>query len=164
MIGADELQRVEDIKYLGVVLVLRINKKTKNESQLANESQLNELQKLQKRMMETIINCRLTGYIYSANAGFAELFISASCHRITNNTMMLLFKMENGLLPNYLCSSLHTVVTTPGGVMTSSYQINFLKASSQNCLLYNGMKIYNTMKRSAEFTVLRKISQFIFFN
>jgi hypothetical protein len=36
MIGADELQRVEDIKYLGVVLVLRINKNTNKQKMKVN--------------------------------------------------------------------------------------------------------------------------------
>jgi hypothetical protein len=103
-------------------------------------------------MMRTILKME-TGYIYSANAGFAELFISAS----TDYTQRI------GLLPNYLCTSLNRVRDTnpPNTKRGNDFVLPiFLKASSQNCLLYNGMKIYNTMKRSAEFTVVRNISHF----
>jgi hypothetical protein len=203
MIGADELQRVEDIKYLGVVIdnKLRFNKnieliqkkiskkinfirrlggKINKYSKitlynaiivphfdycssilfLANESQLNELQKLQNRMMRTILKCRLDTSIRQMLDSLNFLSVR---QRITHNTMMLLFKMENGLLPNYLCSSLNRVRNTHSHNTRRGNDFvlpNFLKASSQNCLLYNGMKIYNNMKRSAEFTVVRNISHF----
>jgi hypothetical protein len=69
---------------------------------LANEIQLNELQKLQNRMMRTLLKCRMDTSIWQMSVH----------QRITHNTMMLLFKIENGLLPNYLCSSLNRVHNT----------------------------------------------------
>jgi hypothetical protein len=71
---------------------------------LANNSELSYLQKLQNRMMRTILRSRLDTPI--RNMLETLNFLSVR-QRVTYNTMVLLYKMEKNLLPDYLCSSLH---------------------------------------------------------
>jgi hypothetical protein len=69
---------------------------------LANNSELNNLQKLQNRMMRTILRSRLETPI--RNMLETLNFLSVR-QRVTYNTMVLLYKMEKNLLPEFLCSS-----------------------------------------------------------
>jgi hypothetical protein len=77
--------------------------------------------------------------------------------------MMLLYKMEKGLLPNYLCHSLNRVRNSHSHNTRSGDDFilpNFRKTSTQNSLLYNGMKIYNNIRRLDEFQNIRTMNDF----
>jgi hypothetical protein len=94
---------------------------------LANNSELNYLQKLQNRMMRTILRSRLDTPI--RNMLETLNFLSVR-QRVTYNTMVLLYKMEKNLLPDYLCCApaytelVAHILTTQGVVMTSCYRIS----------------------------------------
>jgi hypothetical protein len=65
---------------------------------LTNEGEFNSLQKLQNRIMRTILKCRMDTPIRDM---LQSLNIMSVKQRVTYNTMMLLHKMEQGLLPQF---------------------------------------------------------------
>jgi hypothetical protein len=104
---------------------------------LANNIELSYLQKLQNRIMRTILRSKLDTPIRN----MLEIlnFLSVR-QRVTYNTMGLLLKMENNLLPDYLCSILYRVSSYKASGADSILP-NFRKASTQNSLMFYGMKI-----------------------
>jgi hypothetical protein len=108
---------------------------------LANNIELSYLQKLQNRIMRTILRSKLDTPIRN----MLEIlnFLSVR-QRVTYNTMGLLLKMENNLLPDYLCSILYRVSSSNSHNTRSGDDFilpNFRKASTQNSLMFYGMKI-----------------------
>jgi hypothetical protein len=92
---------------------------------LANNSELNYLQKLQNRMMRTILRSRLDTPI--RNMMETLNFLSVR-QRVTYNTMVLLYKMEKicfltTCAPACIELVAH-ILTTQGVVMTSCYRIS----------------------------------------
>jgi hypothetical protein len=83
--------------------------------------------------------------------------------RINYNTLMMLFKLERALLPEYLCCNLnqvnkmHTHNTRGGSDFTLPY---FRRALTQNSLSYNDMQLYNNLRRSDEFKNIRTVNGF----
>jgi hypothetical protein len=79
--------------------------------------------------------------------------------RVTYNTIMLFHKMKKGLLPNSLnrVRNSHSHNTRSWDDFISP---NFRKTSTQNSLLYNGMKIYNNIRRLDEFQNIRTMNDF----
>jgi hypothetical protein len=202
-IDGNELELVEDMKYLGVIIdnklkfgknvqqiekkigkkinfIRRLGNKLNKHSKmtlynaiiiphfdycssilfLANEGEFNSLQKLQNRIMRTILKCRMDTPIRDMLQSLNLLSVK---QRVTYNTMMLLYKMEKGLLPNYLCHSLNRVRNSHSHNTRSGDDFilpNFRKTSTQNSLLYNGMKIYNNIRRLDEFQNIRTMNDF----
>jgi hypothetical protein len=73
---------------------------------LANDGEFQALQKLQNRMMRLILKCRSDTPIRQM---LLQLKFLSVRQRINNNTLVLLFKMERGLLPEFLCCNLNQV-------------------------------------------------------
>jgi hypothetical protein len=124
-----------------------------------NESEFNSLQKLQNRIMRTILKCRMDTPIRDM---VQSLNILSVKQRVTYNTMVLLYKMEEGLLPNYFCHSLNRVRNIHSHNTRSGDEFilpNFRKTSTQNSLLCNGMKIYNNIRRLDEFQNIRTMNK-----
>jgi hypothetical protein len=72
-----------------------------------NQGEFISLQKLQNRIMRTILKCRMDTPIRDM---LQSLNILSVKQRVTYNTMMMLYKIEKRLLPNYLyCHSLNRV-------------------------------------------------------
>jgi hypothetical protein len=103
--------------------------------------------KLQNRMIRTILRSRLDTPIRSMLETLKFLSVR---QRVTYNTMVLLYKMEENLLPDYLCSTLYRVSSSNSHNTRSGDDFvlpNFRKATTPNSLIYNSMKIYNDMRR-----------------
>jgi Reverse transcriptase (RNA-dependent DNA polymerase) len=133
---------------------------------LASDEQLNELQKLQNRMMRIILKCRRDTAI--------KLMLSTLCwlsvkQRVYFNTLVLIHKMKIGVLPKYLSDALITVRDTHTRVTRQAANFalpKYTKRVAQNSLYYKGVKIYNSMmantngqQTNAEFR--RKCSDFV---
>jgi hypothetical protein len=127
---------------------------------LANEGEISSLQKQQNRIMRTILNCRMTTPIKDMLARLSFLSVE---QRVNYNTMTLIYKMENGLLPDYLCHSLnrvgdnHSYNTRNRNDFALPY---FRKASTQNSLHYNGLKLYNNIRKLPQFKTIENLSEF----
>jgi hypothetical protein len=127
---------------------------------LANDGEFANLQKVQNRIMRTILNCRRTTPIKSM---LTSLDFWSVKQRVIYNTMTLIYKMEMKLLPDYLCHFLkrvgdfHTYNTRNRNEWARP---NFRKNVTQNSLFYSGIKIYNKMKKQSEFETISNLKEF----
>lgn len=112
---------------------------------LCNQGDMEKLQKLQNRAMRFIIGCSRYTPI---NDMLHELQWLNVTQKTNFNTMMLVFKMKMGCLPDYLSSNLTTVAQTHGHETRgrNNFRIpNYTKAMTQNSLFYKGLKLYNSL-------------------
>lgn len=113
---------------------------------LNNDTDLKMLQKQQNRALRTILNAdRMT----NIRSMLDRLDLMDVKQRIVYNVLMLIYKMEFGLLPDYLCRMLKKIGDTQNYALRSNenYRLpNTVTAKGQNQLLYKGVKLYNELK------------------
>jgi hypothetical protein len=112
---------------------------------LCNQGDMHKLQVLQNKAMRFIL-CRerLTPIKEMLN----ELQWLDVTQKTKLNTLLLIFKMKRGCLPEYLSSSMITVAQTHGHETRgrNNFRLpNYTKASTQNNLFYNGLKLFNSL-------------------
>jgi hypothetical protein len=112
---------------------------------LANNTQLLRLQRLQNRIMRLILNCdRFTSSVFMLDA---LQWLSVE-QRIVYLSMVFIFKIVNGLLPQYLCDriergrDIHRYNTRNADEIRTPF---FLTRASQNLLFYKGINFFNSM-------------------
>lgn len=114
---------------------------------LANATQLLKLQRLQNKIMRLILKCNR--YTSSRLLLEALKWLSVK-QRVIYLTMVFIFKILNGLLPQYLSnriergSSIHSHYTRNANDVRTPH---FLNSASQNSLFYKGINLYNSMPR-----------------
>jgi hypothetical protein len=68
--------------------------------------------------------------------------------KTTLNTLILVFKMKTGCLPDYLSRNIRTIAQTHGHETRGRNDLrlpNYTKTSTQNNLFYKGLKIFNSL-------------------
>jgi Reverse transcriptase (RNA-dependent DNA polymerase) len=184
-----ELERVTEIKYLGVIiddklkfdsnveyiikkaakkvnLIGRLSNKLTTNSKimlyksivaphfdycssilfLANEGQFQEMQRVQNKMMRIILRCSRETRIIDM---LSTLYWMTIKQRVYYNTLIMIFKIDRGELPEYLSINLirvrdsHTRTTRSGNDFVLP---RFTKTSTQNSLFYKGVNLYNELQ------------------
>lgn len=112
---------------------------------LCNQGDMNKLQILQNRAMRFILGRdRYT----SKNEMLSDLQWLSVKQKTALNTLILIFKMKTGCLPDYLSSNMKIVAQTHGHETRSrnNYKLpNYTKATTQNDLFYKGLKLFNSL-------------------
>jgi hypothetical protein len=112
---------------------------------LANEGQFQDMQKIQNKMMRIILRCPNDTRITNMLSTLCWVSIK---QRVYFNTLLMLFRIEKGDLPEYLSINLvrvrdsHSITTRSGDNFVLPI---FTKAISQNSLFYKGVKSYNDL-------------------
>lgn len=112
---------------------------------LMNEQQMNRLQKIQNKAMRIIL--RMNRY---TNIKFMldTLHWQSVRQRLTYNTLTMIHKINNNLLPQYLKTNLKTVHETSryNTRNKNNFRLPFYKKSkTQNNIFYKGVKQYNEL-------------------
>jgi hypothetical protein len=112
---------------------------------LCNRTDIKKLQVLQNRAMRLIIGCNK----YTPIAEMLGELQWLNVHQKTiYNTLVLIFKMKTGCLPDYLSSNMTIVAQTHGHETRGKNNFklpHYTKASAQNNLFYNGLKLFNKL-------------------
>jgi hypothetical protein len=124
----------------------------------ATNEQFGKLQKLQNKIMRLIIGCNRYTRINDMLSTLGWLNVK---QRVYFNTLVLIFKMKNHMLPNYLSEKLsyvrdmhdHNTRTRNNFVLP-----NYTKAVSQNSVFYKGIRLFNQM--SDEMKNARTVKEF----
>lgn len=112
---------------------------------LCDVEDIQKLQILQNRAMRFILFRRRDTPILSMLSDLNWLSVK---QRIILNTMILIYKMKNGLVPGYLSANIILVEdvhqrTTRGN---ENFRLpKYTKASTQNNVFYNGLRTYNLL-------------------
>lgn len=112
---------------------------------LANETDLRRLQVQQNKIMRLTLKCKRDT---SINVMLSRLQWLSVRQLIYFNVLLLVYKMQNNLVPNYLCSNLKHVYECNSFNLRNSNDIrlqNFTKSITQNNLFYKGIKLYNDL-------------------
>lgn len=127
---------------------------------LSNETQLKRLQKIQNKIMRVVIGCSR----YTSIASMLETLQWLSVkQRIYYNTMIFIYKIYYGLLPQYL--SCHLSIISDHHNFNTRNKSNFTvpfytKKFSQNSLFYKGVQLYNnlptTVKTSRSLPIFKR--------
>lgn len=128
---------------------------------LANAGDIDRLQKLQNRAMRIILQCNKYARVTAMLQALQWLSVE---QRIYLNTLTLIYKIINGLVPESLNefiiynSDVHNRVIRNA----SNFRLPFKKKScSQNSLFYKGLKLYNEMSSDAKQAIsLRQFRRF----
>lgn len=111
-----------------------------------SESRIKELQKIQNKFMRNILKVnRMTSHKVMLDA----LCFQSVQQRLTSNVLKMLYKVENGLVPNYLKNILkkNKERSRFNTRRKSLYDIpNFTKEYTQKSIFYKALKIYNECK------------------
>lgn len=112
---------------------------------LCNESDINRLQKQQNRAMKIILQCSRFTTIKLMLDTLQWLSIK---QRIYFNSLVLIYKAINNLLPDYMLQQLKTNDDVHNYNTRSHHEFRLPKLNkscSQNSLFYKGIKIYNNL-------------------
>lgn len=123
---------------------------------LANESQIERLQKQQNKALRIILNKDRRTHIHSM---LTELEMLDVKQRISFNVLVLMFKATRNLLPNYLCAHFIQVGETQPYLLRNNNEIrlpDYLPANAQNSFVYKGAKLYNDMMKNTEIQTLQQ--------
>lgn len=130
---------------------------------IMNQSQIYRLQKIQNRFMRAILRAESRTHIREM---LEVLEWKSINQRINFNVLKLLFRLENGDLPNYLDSILctnrevHNYKTRNTHFRLPLYSKSF----SQRSLGYNGVKLYNSLSNFYTLGELRELKYDNFLN
>lgn len=117
---------------------------------LSSETQLKRLQKIQNKIMRVIIGCSRYTPILSMLETLKWLSVK---QRIFYNTMIFIYKIYTGLLPEYLACHL-SIISDHHNYNTrnkSNFTIPFYtKKFSQNSLFYKGVQMYNKLPKQVK--------------
>lgn len=112
---------------------------------LCNECDLQKLQVQQNKVMRLILKCKRETNVKGMLTTLNWLSVR---QLIYFNVLLLIYKMQNDLLPNYLCSNLlyihqcHNLNTRN----KNKFKLpNFKKRLSKNNVFYKGLKMYNEL-------------------
>lgn len=114
---------------------------------LLNKNQLNTLQKLQNKIMRLILKVK---YDTSIKFMLDCLQWMSVEQRIIFNTLKFIWKMEQKLLPDYMCTNLIQRQDVRNYNLRNNTEYNiphFTKSSSHNSLFYKGIDLYNKFKK-----------------
>lgn len=133
---------------------------------LCQDGDLQRLQKQQNRAMRIILRCSKRTNISLMLDVLQWLSIK---QRIYFNTLVLIYKMVNNLLPKYMSQKLHlhSDIHNYETRIRSDYRLPKLtKSGTQNCLYYKGIKIYNNLPPEAKqatnlFSFKRYLSDYV---
>jgi Reverse transcriptase (RNA-dependent DNA polymerase) len=112
----------------------------------ASDDQINELQKQQNKIMRLILKCNRYTRIKDMLEKLEWMSVK---QRINYNTLTMIYKIENNLLPEYLScklvknSSIHNYNTRTANKFRLP---SFTKKVAQNTIFYNGLRLYNNME------------------
>lgn len=109
------------------------------------DSELSKLQVLQNKVMRLILKCSKYTHIKDM---LSALNFQSVKQRIIFNTLVLIFKIKNQLLPNYLNSilKLNSDVHERSMRRRSQFRLPlFLRSRSQNSVFYRGLKLFNEL-------------------
>lgn len=119
---------------------------------LASKTQLKRMQILQNKVMRLILQCeRLTPRVIMLNC----LQWMSIRQRIEFNTLVFIFRVVNGMAPQYLTSTvcygwdMHRYETRYAGSLRLP---NYRKTCTQNSLLYKGYSLFNQLPEDAQRT------------
>lgn len=111
----------------------------------ANKEQIKQMQKIQNRGMRVILKCDYrTPKKYMLNC-LEWLSIS---QRIKFNTLVMIFKIKNNMLPNYIRSEINFVNDMSERTLRNSNDFrlpNFKSELTRNSIFYQGLKIFNEL-------------------
>lgn len=133
---------------------------------LCQDRDLQKLQKQQNRAMRIILRCSKRTNI---NTMLQVLQWQSIKQRIYFNTLILIYKVVNNLLPKYMSKQLHlnSEVHNYETRNRLDYRLPKLaKSSTQNCLFYKGIKMYNNLPAEAKeltnlFSFKRYLSNYV---
>lgn len=127
---------------------------------LADSEDKQAFQRLQNRAMRIIL---WANRYTSVSMMLETLKWQSVWQRVVARTLQFVFKMKNGLLPDYLCGLLRynsEVHTYPCRNRENFRLPNVKKASTQNNLFYKGLKIFNELnddlKREQNYAIFKK--------
>lgn len=113
---------------------------------LNNDTEIRGLQKLQNRALRIILNENRLSHIADMLNRLDLLDVK---QRIYFNVIVLFFKIEKGMLPNYLRKNLTTVGDAQPYHLRSNSQYRlprYRTEKGQNSLFYKGLKLFNEVK------------------
>lgn len=125
---------------------------------MANNSEMDKLQKQQKKAMRSILK---RDRMASTDQMLKDLDLLNVKQRVIYNTMKLIYKAEYGKLPSYLCELFIYVSNVQPYYLRSNNLFrlpNYLTPFCQNSVMYNGIKTYNDLKE--KYTLNEKLSDF----
>lgn len=112
---------------------------------MMNSSEFDGLQKVQNRALRIILSCsrytRISSMLETTN-------VLSVRQTVTYNTLIFIYKMLNGKLPDHLLSNCKFVsdVHKYNTRSTNNFYVNRVNSSfSQNSLFYRGLQYYNTL-------------------
>ena len=115
---------------------------------LLTDSQINEIQKIQNRCMRIIL--KVSGRTHTKDM-LEMLQWSSVKQRIYFNVLKFIHRIETGNVPEILSEKMITRKELHKRCLRSNDSFHLpsaKKASTQNCLLYKGLKIYNDFRTS----------------
>lgn len=126
------------------------------------KQQIDQMQKLQNRAMRYILKC---DYRTSQDFMLKTLNWMSVSQRIKYNVLILVFKMKNNIVPNYLENKIrYTNEFHDFGTRSRTRNVirlpDLRSESARNCLLYKGVKMYielpNEIKNILSTNVFKK--------
>lgn len=187
-IGGNEIEKVNVIKYLGVM----INDKLKMDDQIkkcvvkasykvnmlkrlsnkltyetrkmiyntivqpnfeycstlylnATKEQIKSMQKIQNRGMRTILKC---DYLTPKKFMLETLGWLSIAQKIKFNSLIMIYKMKNGLVPEYLLEKTNYISNVTNRTLRNSNDFrlpNYRYETTRNSIFYEGLKLFNEM-------------------
>lgn len=187
-IGANSIERVNKIKYLGVI----INEKLKPNDQIqkcvakaaskvnmlkrisnkltfetrkiiyntivqpnfdycaslylnASKEQIKSMQKIQNRGMRSILKC---DYFASKKFMLNSLQWLSIAQRIKFNVLIMIFKIKNGMVPDYILNEVRYVSDVSSRTLRNQSDFslpNYKSNTTRNSIYYEGLKLYNQL-------------------
>lgn len=111
----------------------------------ASKEQIKSMQKIQNRGMRTILKCdfRTPKIIMLNSLGWLSI-----SQRIKFNTLVMIFKIKIGLLPDYLSNEIKYVHNVNRRTLRNSNDFrlpNFKANTTRNSIFYEGLKMFNSL-------------------
>ena len=109
------------------------------------KEQIESMQKLQNRAMRYILKCE---YRTPSDFMLKSLNWMNVSQRINYNVMLLVYKMKNNLVPQYLCNKIRFASEFHHRNTRNRNEIRLPDIRTENarkCLLYNGIKLFNEL-------------------
>lgn len=125
-----------------------------------SDSRIKELQKIQNKYLRNILMVnRATSHKIMLDA----LCFQSVQQRLTSNVLKMLFKIENGLMPNYLKEILkkNKERIKYNTRRRSLYEVpNFTKNYTQKSIFFKALKLYNECKQIFDKSCFSSLNQF----
>jgi DNA-directed RNA polymerase subunit F len=112
---------------------------------MCSAGELIDLQRQQNKALRAILNENMYASVREMLTRTQLLDVK---QRIYYNVLLLIYKATKNLLPEYLCERLNVVGDVQPYLLRNSEYLRplaLVTASSQNCVFYNGVKLFNEM-------------------